>query len=88
CKIGKHCLFAAQVGIAGNTTVGDWTIMQGQVGVAQNLVIGPETVILAKSGVSKSLEGGKHYFGYPAQEAKMAFKDLAIVRRIRKEKEN
>lgn len=85
CKIGRHCLLAAQVGIAGNTTVGDWCVFQGQVGVAQNLVIGDRVVILAKSGVSKDLEGGKQYFGYPAQEARTAFKDLAVLRRLRKE---
>lgn len=84
CRIGAHCIIAAQVGIAGNTTVGDWCLFQGQVGVAQNLTIGDRTVILAKSGVSKSLEGGKEYFGYPAQEARTAFKDLAVLRRLRK----
>jgi len=84
CRIGRHCILAAQVGIAGNTTVGDWCIFQGQVGVAQNLTIGDRTIILAKSGVSKSLEGGKEYFGYPAQEARTAFKDLAVLRRLRK----
>ncbi|TXF88711.1 UDP-3-O-(3-hydroxymyristoyl)glucosamine N-acyltransferase [Neolewinella aurantiaca] len=84
CRIGEHCIIAAQVGIAGNTTVGDWCIFQGQVGIAQNLTIGDRTIILAKSGVSKSLEGGKEYFGYPAQEARTAFKDLAVLRRLRK----
>ncbi len=84
CRIGTHCIIAAQVGIAGNTTVGDWCLFQGQVGVAQNLTIGDRTIILAKSGVSKSLEGGKEYFGYPAQEARTAFKDLAVLRRLRK----
>lgn len=85
CRIGANCLLAAQVGIAGNTRVGDWCIFLGQVGVAQNLVIGDRTTILAKSGVSKDLEGGKQYFGYPAQEARTAFKDLAAIRRLRKE---
>lgn len=85
CKIGKHCLLAAQVGIAGNTTVGDWCVFQGQVGVAQNLVIGDHCIVLAKSGVSKNLEGGKQYFGYPAQEARTAFRDLAVLRNLRKD---
>ncbi len=84
CRIGAHCIIAAQVGIAGNTKVGDWCIFQGQVGIAQNLTIGDHTIILAKSGVSKDLEGGKEYFGYPAQEARTAFKDLAVLRRLRK----
>ena len=84
CHIGRHCLLAAQVGVAGNTTIGEWCILQGQVGVAQNLTIGDRSIVLAKSGVSKSLEGGKEYFGYPAQEARTAFKDLAVLRRLRK----
>jgi len=85
CRIGDHCLLAAQVGIAGNTAVGDHCVFQGQVGVAQNLVIGDRCIVLAKSGVSKNLEGGREYFGYPAQEARTAFKDLAVLRRLRKE---
>lgn len=84
CKIGKHCLMAAQVGVAGNTTVGDWCLFQGQVGIAQNLTIGDRVVVLAKSGVSKNLEGGKEYFGLVAQEARTAFKDLAVLRQLRK----
>lgn len=84
CKIGKHCIMAAQVGVAGNTTIGDWCLLQGQVGIAQNLVIGDRAIILAKSGVSKNLEGGKEYFGLIAQEARTAFKDLAVLRQLRK----
>jgi UDP-3-O-[3-hydroxymyristoyl] glucosamine N-acyltransferase len=77
-------LLAAQVGIAGNTTIGEWCILQGQVGIAQNLTIGPRSIIFAKSGVSKNLEGDGEYFGYPAQVARTAFKDLAALRRLRK----
>lgn len=83
-KIGPHCLLAAQVGIAGNTTVGEWCILQGQVGIAQNLKIGPRSIVFAKSGVSKDLEGDREYFGYPAQEARTAFKEIALLRRLRK----
>jgi UDP-3-O-[3-hydroxymyristoyl] glucosamine N-acyltransferase len=82
-KIGERCLFAAQVGIGGNCQVGDEVIMYGQVGVAQNLKIGDRVVILAKSGVSKDLEAGKTYFGYPAQEARTAYRELAALRSLR-----
>jgi UDP-3-O-[3-hydroxymyristoyl] glucosamine N-acyltransferase len=84
CKIGQHCLMAAQVGIAGNTTVGDWCVFQGQAGIAQNIVLGDRTVILAQSGVGKDLEGGKAYFGSPVQEARKAFQDIAVLRRLGK----
>lgn len=82
CKIGKHCLMAAQVGVAGNTTVGDWCVFQGQAGIAQNLVLGDRTVVLAQSGVGKDLPGGKAYFGSPVQEARKAFKDIAVLRKL------
>lgn len=80
--VGKRCLLAAQVGIGGNTVVEDEVVMYGQVGIAQNLRIGAKAVILAKSGVSKSLEGGKVYFGYPAKEARAAYRELAALRHL------
>ncbi len=83
-QIGKNCLIAAQTGISGNTVVEDEVIIYGQVGIAQNLRIGKKAVILAKSGVSKDLAGDKTYFGCPAQEVREAYKELAILRQLRK----
>ena len=80
--IGKRCLFAGQVGIGGNTRIGNDVILYGQVGVAQNLVIGDKVLVSAKSGVSKNLESGKAYFGYPAAEARTAYKELAALRHL------
>ncbi len=85
--VGKNCLFAAQVGIGGNTTIEDDVILYGQVGVAQNITIGKRAIVLAKSGVSKNLAGDKTYFGYPAQEVKEAFKELAILRQLKKKEQ-
>lgn len=83
-QIGKNCLIAAQAGISGNTVLEDEVIVYGQVGIAQNLRIGKKAIILAKSGVSKDLVGDKTYFGYPAQEVRDAYKELAILRQMRK----
>ena len=83
-QIGKNCLIAAQAGISGNTVVEDEVVIYGQVGIAQNLRIGKKAVILAKSGVSKDLAGDKTYFGYPAQEVRDAYKELALLRQLRK----
>jgi UDP-3-O-[3-hydroxymyristoyl] glucosamine N-acyltransferase len=80
--IGKNCLFAAQVGIGGKTIIGDNVTLYGQVGVAQAIHIGDGAVVLAKSGVSKSLEGGKTYFGIPAEEARAKYRELATLRRL------
>jgi UDP-3-O-[3-hydroxymyristoyl] glucosamine N-acyltransferase len=81
-QIGKNCLIAAQAGVSGNSILEDEVVLYGQVGIAQNLRIGKGAVVLAKSGVSKDLEGGKAYFGYPAQEAKAAYKELATLRQL------
>ena len=84
CKIGRHCLLAAQVGIAGNTTLGDWCVLGGQVGVTQNLTLGEGTVVHAQSGLMNDTEAGKAYFGSPAQEARVAYRDLYNIRGLRK----
>ncbi|GIV34886.1 MAG: UDP-3-O-(3-hydroxymyristoyl)glucosamine N-acyltransferase [Chitinophagales bacterium] len=80
--IGKNCLIAAQAGIAGKTIVEDEVIIWGQVGISKDLRIGKGAVILAKSGVSKSLEGGKIYFGIPAEEARIRWRELSLLRKL------
>jgi UDP-3-O-[3-hydroxymyristoyl] glucosamine N-acyltransferase len=80
--IGKNCLFAAQVGIAGATTIGDGVILWGQVGVSKTLTIGDNAVVYAQSGVPASLEGGKTYFGSPAENASAKMKELVWIKRI------
>ncbi len=80
--IGKNCLFAAQVGIGGKTIIEDEVILYGQVGVAQNVTIGRGAVVSAKSGVSKNLEGGKAYFGIPAEEMRGKMRELAALRNL------
>ncbi|MFK7810421.1 MAG: UDP-3-O-(3-hydroxymyristoyl)glucosamine N-acyltransferase [Saprospiraceae bacterium] len=80
--IGRNCLLAAQVGVAGKTIIGNNVILYGQVGVAQSLTIGDDAVVLAKSGVSKSLEGGKVYFGTPAEEARKYYRMMAAMRKL------
>ncbi len=80
--VGKNCLFAAQVGVGGKTVIEDDVVLYGQVGIAQSLHIGKGVVVLAKSGVSKNLEAGKTYFGYPAQEMNISYRELAALRQL------
>lgn len=80
--VGRNCLFAAQVGIAGATTIGDGVVLWGQVGVSKTLTIGDNAVVLAQSGVPGSLEGGKIYFGYPAEEAGLKKREIVWIKRI------
>ena len=81
CKIGQHCLLAAQVGVAGNTILEDWCVLQGQVGITQNLRLAERTTVMAQSGIMESTEAGKSYFGSPAQEARTAYRQLFKLRK-------
>ncbi|MFN5423673.1 MAG: UDP-3-O-(3-hydroxymyristoyl)glucosamine N-acyltransferase [bacterium] len=80
--VGKNCLFAAQVGIGGATIIEDGVVLWGQVGVNKTIRIGANAVVMAQSGVTSSLEGGKVYMGYPAEEAGSKRRELVWIRRI------
>lgn len=80
--VGKNCLFASQVGIAGATKIEDEVILWGQVGVSKTLTIGKGAVLYAQSGVPASLEAHKTYFGSPAVEAKEKMKEFVWIKRI------
>ncbi|WP_163514957.1 UDP-3-O-(3-hydroxymyristoyl)glucosamine N-acyltransferase [Gelidibacter japonicus] len=80
--IGKKCLIASQVGIAGCVIIEDEVTIWGQVGSTSAITIGSKAIIHAQAGISKSLEGGKTYWGTPAQEAKAELKDKAYIKRI------
>ena len=80
--VGEMCLFAAQVGIAGVVTVGNRVTLWGQVGVPSDLVIGDGAVVLGQSGLTKDIEGGKTYFGSPADESRQKFRELAALRQL------
>lgn len=81
-QLGRDCLMAAQVAIAGCTVIGNGVVCWGQVGITSGISIGDKAVILAQSGVSKSLEGGKVYFGYPAEEARIRHREMAALRNL------
>ncbi|MCC5923297.1 MAG: UDP-3-O-(3-hydroxymyristoyl)glucosamine N-acyltransferase [Crocinitomicaceae bacterium] len=80
--IGKHCLIAANVGIAGCVNIEDHVTLWGQVGCASDVTIGEKAVILAQSGISKSLPGNITYFGSPAKNIKLVYREMAALRRL------
>lgn len=81
-NIGRNCLFAAQVGIAGASVIEDGVVLWGQVGVSKTLNIGANAVVFAQSGVPSSLDGDKTYFGTPAIDAQTKRKELVWIKRI------
>ena len=80
--IGKNCLFAAQVVVAGCVIIKDGVTLWGQVVVNKTLTIGENAVLLARTAVGSSLEGNKTYWGAPAQDARLAKRELVWIKRI------
>ena len=80
--IGKNCLIASQVGIAGATTLEDGVTLWGQAGINKTLTIGKGAVVLGQSGVNKSIEGNRIYWGTPVIDAKEKHKEIVWVSRL------
>lgn len=80
--VGKNCLIAAQVGIAGGTVLGDGVTLWGQVGVNKTISIGDNAVVMGQAGVTSSIEGNKTYWGTPIQEFMSKRKELVMLKRL------
>ncbi len=80
--VGKNCILAAQVGLAGCVEVQDGVKLWGQVGVASDIVIGENAELMAQTGVNKSLEGNLKYFGTPVGEAGEKMREIIYIRKL------
>jgi UDP-3-O-[3-hydroxymyristoyl] glucosamine N-acyltransferase len=80
--VGRRVLFAAQVGIAGSTTIEDDVVLAGQVGVAGHLRIGKGVVATAQTGVPNSVDAGTMISGYPAIPNREWLKASAVFRQL------
>ncbi|MDN3707355.1 UDP-3-O-(3-hydroxymyristoyl)glucosamine N-acyltransferase [Myroides ceti] len=81
-QIGKMCLIASHVGIAGCVIIEDEVTLWGQVGITSGVTIGKKAVVLGQSGVSKNLPGDNVYFGSPAEVAREEYKQRAAIKNV------
>ncbi len=84
--VGRNCLIGAHCAIAGVTRIEDDVILWARVSVNKDLVIGKKAVVLAMSGVDKSLEGGKTYWGVPADDPRKKWRELAVLKQLAERK--
>lgn len=66
CELGKHNVFASQVGLAGSCTTGDYVRLGGQVGIRDHVRLNSGCMVGAKGGVHKDIPEGEIWIGYPA----------------------
>lgn len=94
CQIGRHVVIAAQTGLSGGVTVGDYAVIGGQVGIGDKARIESGVVLGSGSGVLTSKivrKSPEPYWGTPARPLReyltqlAAFSKLpALLRRLEK----
>jgi UDP-3-O-[3-hydroxymyristoyl] glucosamine N-acyltransferase len=68
-RLGRHCILAAQTGVAGSSEIGDYVVMGGQVGVGNAVRIEDQAIIGAQAGIptGKIVRRGLTMWGTPAR---------------------
>jgi UDP-3-O-[3-hydroxymyristoyl] glucosamine N-acyltransferase len=67
CRIGRHNIICAQVGIAGTASTGDFVVIGGQVGIRDHIQICDHTQVGACSGVMQDITEPATYMGTPTR---------------------
>lgn len=81
-QVGKMCLFASFVGVAGVVTIEDGVTLWGQAGVRSDVRLGKGSVLLAQAGLGEDIPDGEIYFGTPAGEARSKMKEVAALKML------
>jgi len=84
CRIGKHCAIAAQTGMAGSTSVGDYVKIAGQVGTRGHMHIGDRVTVAGQSGVWSDVEPGATISGNPARDHREWMRSEVMLRKLPK----
>jgi UDP-3-O-[3-hydroxymyristoyl] glucosamine N-acyltransferase len=88
CRIGKHNIICAQVGIAGSTSTGDYVVIGGQAGLRDHVHIGTGARLGAMCGITNDVPDGAAMLGIPAtpeREQKLKFAAVAKLPEMRQE---
>ncbi|MCI0333065.1 MAG: UDP-3-O-(3-hydroxymyristoyl)glucosamine N-acyltransferase [Planctomycetes bacterium] len=82
CRIGRHNLICAQVGIAGSTTTGDYVVIGGQAGLRDHVHIGAGARLGAMAGITNDVPDGAAMLGIPATPEREQKLKLAAVAKL------
>src|SRR3982074_3292271 len=80
--IGRHCLLAAQIGLAGSLTIGDNVALGAKVGIDDHLRIGDGAVVTAMGAVRDDIPAGGRWDGNFAKPATQRFREIVAVERL------
>jgi UDP-3-O-[3-hydroxymyristoyl] glucosamine N-acyltransferase len=80
--IGRHCLLAAQIGLAGSLTIGDNVALGAKVGINNHLKIGDGAQVTAMSAVKDDIPANGRWGGHFAKPTKQWFREIIAVERL------
>jgi UDP-3-O-[3-hydroxymyristoyl] glucosamine N-acyltransferase len=80
--IGRHCLLAAQIGLAGSLTIGDHVALGAKVGINNHLHIGDGAQVTAMSAVKDDIPPGGRWGGHFAKPTRQWFREIVAVERL------
>lgn len=82
CRIGKHCAFAGQTGLAGSTIVGDYVQVGGQSAFKGHITVGSRVTLAGGSHVWGDIPEGGFYSGQPARKHREELRGQALLRKL------
>jgi UDP-3-O-[3-hydroxymyristoyl] glucosamine N-acyltransferase len=80
--IGRHCLLAAQIGLAGSLTIGDNVALGAKVGINNHVRIGDGAQVTAMSAVKDDIPSNGRWGGFFAKPTKQWFREIVAVERL------
>jgi len=81
-EIGRDCLLAGQVGLAGSCRIGDRTVLGGQVGVSDNITVGADVVAGGATKIYSNVPAGRVILGSPALRMAAEIEQRRLLRRL------
>jgi len=84
CRVGANSAFAAQVGLAGSTGVGDHVLVGGKAAFKGHLTVGSRARIAGGAHVWNDVADGAFVSGQPAQDHRVELRQQVRVRNLDK----
>jgi UDP-3-O-[3-hydroxymyristoyl] glucosamine N-acyltransferase len=77
-QIGRHCVLAGLVGIAGSTVLKDGVVLGGHVGIRDNITLGAGLRCAAFSAIAQDMPDGAVVAGFPAFDARRWLRSVRL----------